>query len=346
MAIATTQSPIPPLPIVPPLITKPCPKYLQEDDITQECKDLISTLPKEKGWVASHLYKYQGFWHPSRQLQGVLTCQAHFQAHDTDIILTTSPKCGTTWLKALAYVIVNRKNSFPTQENHPLLSYNPHDLVPFLELKVYVDNKVPNLTKIPSPRVFATHLPVESLPGSIKETGCKVVYLCRDPKDAFISLWHFANKLRPQHLGELSIEEAFDKFCKGVSLYGPFWDHVLSYWNYSLENPNKVLFLKYEDLKEEPKLYVKKLGEFWGCPFSMEEEKNGVIEDIIKLCSFDNLSNLNVNKNGKLSSGEENKAFFRKGEVGDWVNYLSQEMIQKVDEISRSKFYDTSGFKF
>ncbi|XP_021718354.1 cytosolic sulfotransferase 12-like [Chenopodium quinoa] len=305
-------------------------KYLQEDDITQECQALISTLPKDQGWVLSYLYQYQGFWHPIRQLQGVLSCQRHFQARDTDIILITSPKCGTTWLKALAYAVINRKTNPPRGDNHPLLSFNPHKSVPFLELKVYVDHQVPDLTELPSPRLFSTHLPVESLPLSIKETGCKVVYLARDPKDAFISLWHFANKLRPQNSCKLQLEEAFDKFCKGVSLYGPFWDHVLSYWKCSLEKSNNVFFLKYEELKVQPKLCLKKLAEFWERPFSLEEENNGVVDEILSLCSFDNLSNLEVNKVGKLSSGEQNNAFFRKGEVGNWANYFTQEMTEKI----------------
>ncbi|XP_021756258.1 cytosolic sulfotransferase 12-like [Chenopodium quinoa] len=312
-------------------------KYLQEDDLTQECQALISTLPKEQDWVMSHLYQYQGFWHPIRELQGVLSCQHHFQARDTDIILATNPKCGSTWLKALAYVVVNRK-IIPLDDNHSLLSKNPHELVPCLELRVYVDHQVPDLTELPSPRLFSTHLPVESLPLSIKETSCKVVCLARDPKDTFISLWHFANKLRPPNDGKLQLEEAFDKFCKGVSFLGPFWDHVLSSWKYSLDNPNKVFFLKYEDLKEQPKLYLKKLAEFWECPFSSEEENNGVVDEILSLCSFDNLSNLEVNKIGKLSTGEHNEAFFRKGEVGDWANYFTQEMTEKLDEICLNKF--------
>ncbi|XP_021729093.1 cytosolic sulfotransferase 12-like [Chenopodium quinoa] len=314
-------------------------KYMQEDDITQECQALISTLPKEQDWVLTHIYQYQGFWYPVRQLQGVLSCQRHFQARDTDIILTTSPKCGTTWLKALAYVVVNRKINLPRGDNHPLLSKNPHDLVPYLELKLYIDHQDPNLTKLPSPRLFSTHLPVESLPLSIKEKDCKVVYLARDPRDAFISLWHFSNKLRPQNCGDFPLEEAFDMFCKGVSFCGPFSDHVLSYWKYSLDNPKKVFFLKYEELKEQPKLYLKKLAEFWGCSFSLEEENNGVVEEILGLCSFENLSNLEVNKNGKLSSGVHNKVFFRKGEVGDWANYFTHDMIEKFDEFFVRKFH-------
>ncbi|KAJ6287827.1 hypothetical protein OIU77_001172 [Salix suchowensis] len=58
------------------------PGYLQENETSEEFRDLIGSIPTEKGWVANHLHQYQGFWHTSRQLQGVLACQKHFQAQD------------------------------------------------------------------------------------------------------------------------------------------------------------------------------------------------------------------------------------------------------------------------
>ncbi|CBI27337.3 unnamed protein product, partial [Vitis vinifera] len=242
----------------------PLPEYLQEDEVTQEHRDLLSSLPREKGWVTSHLFQYQGFWHTSRHLKGVVACQQHFQAHDTDILLVTTPKSGTTWLKAMAFALLKRVR-FPDTRHHPLLTNNPHELVPFLEIKLYAESKVPDLTSFTAPRLFSTHLPFTSLPESVNTSGCKLVYLCRNPRDTF--------------------------FCWGVSLSGPFWDHIL------------------------------------------------------QLCSFENLSNLEVNKNGKLSSGEEHSAFFRRGEVGDWVNYLTAEMLDRLDHITEEKLHG-SGLKF
>lgn len=77
---------------------------------------------------------------------------------------------------------------------------------------------------------------------------------------------------------------------------GTVLDHVLGYWKQSLDKPESLLFLKYEELTKDTLFYVRKLAEFMGKPFSRDE---GLPERIVKLCSFDNLSNLEVIKNGQ-----------------------------------------------
>ncbi|KAF5763986.1 putative steroid sulfotransferase [Helianthus annuus] len=323
----------------------PEPKYLKDEEVSQECMSLLSTLPSESGWLSKKLHNYQGFWHNARQLQGVISCQKHFQAQDTDILLVTTPKSGTTWLKAILFSLVNRTRFQQTEGDHPLLSNSPHALVPFLELKLYVDGETPDLSSFASPRLFSTHLPYISLPKSVQDSKCKLVYLCRNPKDTFISLWAFTNKLKLQEIRTNSIEEVFEKFCEGISLCGPFWDHVLGYWKESLKNPEKIYFLTYEEMKEQPDLHLRKLADFLGCPFSSKEEEERVVDAILDICSFDKLSNLKVNKEGKLPSGESNNAYFRNGQVGDWKNYLTAEMAQRLEKICEEKF-DGSGLKF
>ncbi|XP_028064406.1 flavonol 4'-sulfotransferase-like [Camellia sinensis] len=127
--------------------------------------------------------------------------------------------------------------------------------------------------------------------------------------------------------------ESFDMFCHGVTAYGPFWDHVLGYSKESQERPDKVLFLEYEDMKEDPISNYKVFAKFMGLPFSVEEESKGVIEEELKLCSFNNLKDLEVNKNEKNIRGSPNSMFFRKGEVGDWANYLTLSMLECMNKL-------------
>ncbi|QCD85683.1 desulfoglucosinolate sulfotransferase A/B/C [Vigna unguiculata] len=309
--------------------------------------NLLLSLPKEKGWAARHLCLFQGFWCPSAFFQGVINFQKHFQAKGSDVIVATVPKSGTTWLKALTFAIINRQR-FSSSHNHPLLTSNSHELVPFLEFVFHVDNiqdKLSHLSNMTEPRVFGTHVPFPSLPKSIKESNCKIVYICRNPFDTFVSHWIFANKINPHSMHELTIEETLEKYCKGILGFGPTWEHMLGYWKESIANPNRVLFLKYEELKEDVNFYVKRVAEFLDCPFTEEEESNGVIENIINLCSFEKMKNLEVNKSGTFDRNFEKKHLFRKGKVGDWVNYFSPAMIEKLSKTMEEKL-GGSGLSF
>ena len=74
-----------------------------------------------------------------------------------------------------------------------------------------------------------------------------------------------------------------------------------------------------------------------GYSFSLEEEKEGMVQKIIDLCSFENLSNLEVNKSGQFGGRahmikkKKKGAFFWKDEIGDWKNYLTPFKVVRLD---------------
>lgn len=188
---------------------------------------------------------------------------------------------------------------------------------------------------MPSPRLFRTHLPYTKLPESIKSPGnSKIVYITRNPKDTFVSIWHFFNSIRTVEQGPLPLIQMFDKFCNGVHAFGPFHDHVLEYWKESVKRPEKILFLKYEELKRDPRGEVKKLALFLGRPFGKEEE----VDKALWRCSFERLKSLEVNRNGVDPwCGFPKTAYFRLGVVGDWKNSLTEEMKERLDQITGKK---------
>lgn len=206
------------------------------------------------------------------------------------------------------------------------------------EVQLYANGRIPDLHQGDGPCLFGTHVPYSWLPDSItKSTRCKVVFLCRNPKDNLVSLCQFAERFSPPGFLAAAMEEASELFCKGRSICGPYWDHALEYWKARQENPDKVFFLRYEELKENPALHVKRMAEFMGFPFSEEEEKEGVVEEIVRMCSFEEMAGLEVNKTGKLHTGFPTNMFFRKGVVGDWENHLSPEMTKRLDRIVEEK---------
>nr|P52837.1 RecName: Full=Flavonol 4'-sulfotransferase; Short=F4-ST [Flaveria chlorifolia]AAA33343.1 flavonol 4'-sulfotransferase [Flaveria chlorifolia] len=303
--------------------------------------EMIKKLPQHtcsslKGRIT--LYKYQDFWGLQNNIEGAILAQQSFKARPDDVFLCSYPKSGTTWLKALAYAIVTREKF--DEFTSPLLTNIPHNCIPYIEkdLKKIVENQN-NSCFTP----MATHMPYHVLPKSILALNCKMVYIYRNIKDVIVSFYHFGREITKLPLEDAPFEEAFDEFYHGISQFGPYWDHLLGYWKASLERPEVILFLKYEDVKKDPTSNVKRLAEFIGYPFTFEEEKEGVIESIIKLCSFENLSNLEVNKSGN-SKGFlpiENRLYFRKAKDGDWKNYFTDEMTEKIDKLIDEKLSAT-----
>ncbi|EOY19626.1 Sulfotransferase 2A, putative [Theobroma cacao] len=234
-----------------------------------------------------------------------------------DINVIFGGQVGQINLKAPVLAIVNHTRF--SLSNSPLNWANPHNLVPFLELTLYAGDGIPDLTSIPCRRLFATHLPYAALAESIKQGKSRIVYITRNPLDVIVSFWHF--NISIPGLADWPLEECFEMFCRGEELFGPFRDHALGYWKESLEKAHRVLFLRYEDMKEDPILQIKRIAEFRALPFSDEEETAGVIEEIAKFCSLSNLKDLKGNKIGKFQGFQiEYKFLFRKGEVGDHVN--------------------------
>ena len=304
--------------------------------------DLVSTLPARRGWVS--LVQYQNYWLNPGRLQHIIPVKELYKPRADDIILATYLKCGTTWLKARAFAITTR-HAFAADAGdvgHPLLTVHPQEAVPHLEVHT-PGQGLADIEKLPSPRLLGTHLPLSLLPPAVVATsgsGCRVVYLCRQPKDVFVSLWHFVMDMRGGR-SPVEMDAALSMFCEGVSPFGPVWEHYLEYWKESLARPEQVLFMRYEEMVSDPVRAVKTLADFFAVPFTEGEERAGVPEEIVRLCSFETLSGLENNRTGDLDCGDNTvigkSTFFRKGKVGDWENHMTKEMGKKVDDVFQDK---------
>ncbi|XP_072962570.1 flavonol 3-sulfotransferase-like [Typha angustifolia] len=94
---------------------------------------------------------------------------------------------------------------------------------------------------------------------------------------------------------------------------------------------------------------VRKLADFLERAFTEEEEKEGVVEEIVKFCSFEKMRAIKVNKEGKHGKAGShtfcNSSFFRKGKVGDWKEHMSEDMARRLDDIVENKLQG-SGLTF
>ncbi|XP_031287607.1 uncharacterized protein LOC116146336 [Pistacia vera] len=73
------------------------PKSKEEEEeierIYNSYRNIIATLPRNRGWATQHLCQYQGFWfQPMVGLEGIMWMQQHFISRPTDLYLISSPK--------------------------------------------------------------------------------------------------------------------------------------------------------------------------------------------------------------------------------------------------------------
>jgi hypothetical protein len=62
------------------------------------------------------------------------------------------------------------------------------------------------------------------LPPDIFEKGCKVVYVCRNPKDACVSYYHHTLLFFQDRILEFDCFE--EMFMQGKLDYGSYWYHL------------------------------------------------------------------------------------------------------------------------
>ena len=94
---------------------------------------------------------------------------------------------------------------------------------------------------------------------------------------------------------------------------------------------DNILFIKYEDMKENLKGAVETVSQFMGCHLVTD-----VVESICEQTTFESMKNNDaVNyswKNAeKAAVAEGSTDFIRKGVVGDWRNHFSEEQSTRLD---------------
>ncbi|KAK6145723.1 hypothetical protein DH2020_022543 [Rehmannia glutinosa] len=240
---------------------------LSASTASDDVEKLLNELPKAHFWEARDIYQWEGFWLSPPLLKAAITFRSNFHARDDDVLLASNIKT---------------------------------EGIAFSTKPLHVD-----LYDSSAPRLLHTHLSYAVLPDSVKNSACKIVYITRNPKDTLVSMWHFGNSIYRPNQDPFPLEKAVDCFCSGIHYYGPFFEHVVEYWQESQKRPQKILFLKYEELKSDPKGQVSKIAEFLGRPFADEKE----VDEVLWRCSLDRLKNLEVNKSGSVLINFPNNSF-------------------------------------
>ena len=271
----------------------------------------------------------------------------NFELREDDIFILSYPKTGTTWTIELVWTILNdvdiEKTKVPQMIRSPFLEsfcLVNTDFLTQLGLKPdneklceVFDDPIEHANKMTGRRVIKSHLPLEFLPPRLLDT-CKVIYVCRNPKDTAVSYYHH-NLLVPGHSFIGTFQQFLQFFKEGLHTYGSYWQHLLGGWK-NRTHPN-LKFLWYEDMKEDQMGVIEDLCTFLHHPLSAEQKETLV--DHVKFSNMKKNPNTNPTAGVDLPPGKPD--FIRKGQVGDWRNFFQEEESRLWDEWIREKITAT-----
>ncbi|KAM9773288.1 sulfotransferase 1C2 isoform X1 [Syngnathus typhle] len=246
-----------------------------------------------------------------------------FCPHSSDILIGAYPKSGSTWMVEIVDLLLHNGDA-ETCRRAPITVR-----AAFLEASNRLRPKsgLDQLKEMDPPRLIKTHLPIQLVPVGFWEKKCKMIYVARNAKDTVVSYFYFhgMNKAGP----EGGPWESFvHKFMSGELGWGTWHDHVKGYWQ-EREKKN-ILYVFYEDLKENPRREVERLMRYLDLSLSDE-----VINRIVELTTFQNMK-INPMANYSFvcrnTLDQSNSKFMRKGQVGDWKTHFTPEQSATFDE--------------
>ena len=232
--------------------------------------------------------------------------------------LISYPKSGRTWLRALVGSVLSSK-----------LGEDP----PILFKELILTRRLGILGMITTHDGSATThgMNFQELPKDKKiYKEHKVLLLGRNIHDILVSSYFQATKRENIYKG--SIPEFIRSGSFGARKILQFYQN----WYFARTVPQDLMFLRYENLHKDTIGCFRKVIDF--CEMGTVSEK--IIDKALKFAQFSNLKKMEssgtYSDKGRLVPGDPNDEEsykIRRGQIGGYINYLSQEDIVYVDQM-------------
>ena len=236
----------------------------------------------------------------------------------TDIFVATYPKCGTTWMQYIVFLMLNAGSPLPAGRR--LDEVSPH-----LE-----ETGAEAVDALPEPRLIKTHLPFSMTP---YRPETKYVCVARNPFDCAVSFYHHTRGFVHHYdFADGSFDDFFECFISGEVDFGDFFDHLLS-WHEHRDDDN-VLFVTYERMQADADRVIVEVGEFLGGRAEDVARDVRLRARVREESSFRSMSREQQRWSSTRPPGMPD--FVRRGVVGDWRNHFSRAQSRRLaDEFAR-----------
>ncbi|XP_067632419.1 amine sulfotransferase-like [Eurosta solidaginis] len=254
----------------------------------------------------------------------------HMEVRDDDVWLVTLPKCGTTWMQELLWLVLNNFD-FEAARNEHLEVRSPFLGFEYLIHKD-LDRGLERVETLKSPRFFKSHNPLPLLPQQLWCKKPKTIYVYRNPKDYIVSFYY-----HKRNLG-FGLEQTLEQYVleyieKEDTISKTDFDHVTEF--YALRNEPWIFYTSFECMKQNLRKVIEDLCQFLNKNITEEQ-----MAEMLHHLSFEEMKkNPKVNHHwgfeqlrAKYAAGNyEDHSFVRRGLSGGYKDELSADVIAKMD---------------
>jgi hypothetical protein len=238
-----------------------------------------------------------------------------------DVVVCSGFKCGTNWLLQIAVQIAHRGNAHfgyihhlvPWPDRPPMLAVH---VVPLDDDAAYERSPT-------GLRIIKTHLPREQVPQAAEG---RYIALVRDPKDACVSGYHF---MKSMGFGPMmpSVGTWVEMYLRPNFAVGNWASHLASYW--SLRDRANVLFLTYEEMKQDHAAAVARIARFMHVDLSSAE-----LAEVVRLSSFQYMKGAETKFDpGQVVPWGGTRYMIRRGEQGRSSELLTEAQRRRIDDV-------------
>ncbi|XP_054089288.1 amine sulfotransferase-like [Zeugodacus cucurbitae] len=264
------------------------------------------------------------------------------EVRDDDVWIVTLPKCGTTWMQELLWLVMNDFDFEAARSEHlevrtPYLEFN-------YEIHNDLDHAFAPVEALKSPRLIKSHMPLPLLPQQLWMKKPKLIYVYRNPKDYIVSRYYQYRSLG-YFMSTTLAEFALKCIEEDRAAPSKDFEHVTEF--YELRNEPWIYYTSFERMKLNLHQVIEDI-----CKFLNKTISEAQIEQMLQHLSFEQMKkNPKLNHHwefeqvrAKLKSEYEDNNFMRRGKAGGYKDELSADIIAKLEDMIQRNLdhYDLS----
>jgi aryl sulfotransferase len=273
-----------------------------------------------------------------------------FAARPDDVVVTTFPKCGTTWTQRIVDLLI-----FQSPAPRPIM-----DTAPWLDSTIFapIDEMISVLEGQAHRRSVKSHMPLDALP---IYDGVKYIHVARDGRDACISMHNHMRGIRPETFMKAAAQAMNDprlnptpprpipedprEWCVGwleqaesepTGAYGtdlPFFEFETTYWR-ERRQP-WLLLVHYNDLKADLAGEMRRISDFLEI-----DTPASLLPELVKAATFETMKADGQELLPKIGEHFDtgHQRFLHKGTNGRWKDVMNDEDLDRYDALVKRKF--------